>query len=134
MVISPIMPSIQRQNTLAFLACMNARDYHGLGNLVSENFTHTLLPASLGTPVRNKQQFLDFAKELEAIIERFNFQPPKEIIEAKDIVVVHLTSDGKTTAGKPYNNEYMIIVRFEGEKISSIKEFIDSKYTSPFLE
>jgi len=37
-------------------------------------------------------------------------------------------------SGKPYNNEYMFTFRFDGEKIASIKEFMDSKYVTQVLE
>ena len=45
-----------------------------------------------------------------------------------------LVTDGKTASGKPYNNEYMFTFRFEGEKIVSVKEFMDSKYVTYMLE
>jgi hypothetical protein len=35
--------------------------------------------------------------------------------------------------GSPYRNEYLFIFRFDGEKIVSIKEFMDSKYASEML-
>lgn len=37
-------------------------------------------------------------------------------------------------SGKPYKNEYMFTFRFDGEKIASIKEFMDSKYVTYVLE
>jgi ketosteroid isomerase-like protein len=37
-------------------------------------------------------------------------------------------------SGKPYKNEYMFTFRFDGEKIASIKEFMDSKYVTHVLE
>lgn len=30
----------------------------------------------------------------------------------------------------PFNNEYLAIFRFDGEKIVSLKEFMDSKYAT----
>ena len=45
-----------------------------------------------------------------------------------------ILSHGKTVSGKPYNNEYMFTFRFDGEKIASVKEFLDSKYVTHILE
>lgn len=40
-----------------------------------------------------------------------------------------VTSDGKTAVtGSQFKNEALWIFRFDGEKILSIKEFMDSKY------
>jgi len=69
------MSPIQRQNALAFIAHTDDRDYHALGDLLADSFTHRFLPASMGgfgMAVRSKQEFLDYVKGLESFFERFN--------------------------------------------------------------
>jgi len=131
------MAAFQCQHALDYITHMDSRDYQALADLLSESFTHRFLPASLnglGIPSRNKRQFFDLLKDLEATFQRFNFQPPQEIIQSQDKVVLHLVSDGKTTSGKTYNNEYVFTFQFEGDKIVSVKEFLDSKYVIDVLE
>lgn len=106
--------STQLQNALAFITHMDNRDYPAMAGTMSPNFTHRFLPASLGgfgMPVRSKEQFLQHVKDLESVFERFNvcafgrmftygslminvgtvqFQPPLEVIEGKDVVILHV--------------------------------------------
>jgi ketosteroid isomerase-like protein len=132
--------STQLQNALAFITHMDNRDYPAMAATMSPKFTHRFLPVSLGgfgMPVRSKEQFLQHVKDLESVFEQFNFQPPLEVIEGKDVVILHLTTDGKTKTGKPYTNEYMFTFRFEpdskGKQIISVKEFMDSQYVQIML-
>jgi len=121
--------SNQLQNALAFLSHMENRDYIAMATTMSSDFTHRALPASLGLLTRDKEQFLKRAKSFENVFERLNFQI-LEAIQGKDVVVIHMTSDGKMKSGQQYKNEYMFIFRFEpeGERILNVKEFFDSQY------
>jgi len=129
--------SIHLQNALDFITELDNRDYTALAATMAPDFTHRFLPATLGglgTPVRSKEELIEFAKGLEAIFERINFQSPLEITETKDAVILHMVSDGKTRSGKPYKNEYMFTFRFNAEgKILSVKEFLDSHYVLDIL-
>jgi len=49
-------------------------------------------------------------------------------------MIFQFLADGKTVSGRPYKNEYMFTFRFRGEKIASIKEFMDSKYVTEALK
>ncbi|KAF8581946.1 hypothetical protein K439DRAFT_1662048 [Ramaria rubella] len=124
--------STQLQRALDFLAFIDTRDYQGIANATSENFTHVILPESLGglgNPSRNKQEFIDMIKGLDGIVGRIGFQQPKEVVESGNFLVLHLSTSGELLlTGKPYTNEFMFIIQFENDKILSIKEFVDSKY------
>lgn len=48
-------------------------------------------------------------------------------------LIFQLKSDGISKSGKKYNNEYMITFHFDGEKIVSMREFVDSEYSSAYF-
>jgi len=130
------MTTIQCQNAFAFIAHLDGGNYDALADLLTGNFTHRFLPAStggLGMAVRDKGQVLEFINDLPNFIQKFNFQTPEEVITAKDVVIFHTRSNGRTVSGRPWTNEYIYIFHFEGDKISSIKEFLDSKFTTEGL-
>ncbi|KAJ7512840.1 hypothetical protein B0H11DRAFT_1947628, partial [Mycena galericulata] len=61
------------------------------------------------------------------------FLPPTDVIHGSDAVVFHFVkTDGLSKARKKYN-EYMLTFRFAGEKIVSMKEFVDSKYSTSYF-
>ncbi|KAF8075238.1 hypothetical protein FPV67DRAFT_1665966 [Lyophyllum atratum] len=117
---------------------INAYNFDGLASLFAGNFTHEFRPASIGgmgIPVRNSAQFLDWLKNLQKLIVALNFNVPVETIVADNTVVVHVLSAGETPSlGKSFPNEHLFIFHFEGGKISSIKEFMDSKYVAQLSE
>jgi len=117
---------------------INAYNFDGLASLFAGKFTHEFRPASIGgmgAPVRNSAQFLDWLKNLQNLIVALNFNAPVETIVADNSVVVHITSEGETPAlNKSFPNEHLFIFHFEGGKISSIKEFMDSKYVAQLAE
>jgi len=104
------------------------------------------------------EEFNVSVKKAELLLRRYSnliFQlEEKDVIQGQDVVVLHvsklfflffsvsilvnglfqLLADGKTVSGRPYKNEYMFTFRFRGEKIASIKEFMDSKYVTEALE
>ncbi|KAK7012775.1 hypothetical protein R3P38DRAFT_2641363 [Favolaschia claudopus] len=119
----------------AFLSRYNAHDVEGLAELFAPEFTYELVPASLPAPEgkfkRNKDETLGLFKHAwEEMFETMVYLPPMDVIQGEDAVVWHLKSDGMMKNGKKYNNEYMITLRFSGEKIVYMKEFVDTKYVA----
>ncbi|KAG6859993.1 hypothetical protein C0995_000755 [Termitomyces sp. Mi166 len=117
---------------------INAYNFDGLASLFAGNFTHEFRPASIsgmGTPVRNGAQFLDWLKNLKDLIVSLNFNSPVETIVAEGAVVVHVHSKGETPSlGKSFPNEHLFIFHISGGKITSVKEFMDSKYVAQLSE
>ncbi|KAJ7641951.1 hypothetical protein FB45DRAFT_901410 [Roridomyces roridus] len=113
-------------------------DWAALADLLAADFTHEYRPASLAPPanqrVRNKEEMLQLFELAWSGFERLEFLPPLDIIQGQDSIVFHVQSDGiSKQEGKHYTNEYMLTFRFRGEKIVSVKEFVDSKYSSEFF-
>ncbi|KAJ7635337.1 hypothetical protein FB45DRAFT_911309 [Roridomyces roridus] len=59
--------------------------------------------------------------------------PPLDVVQGEDVVVFHLKSEGTAKSGKSFNNEYIFTFRFEGERILSIREFVDSGYAAEWF-
>lgn len=60
------MPSTQLQVVLTFLRAMTSEDTSAteiLATTLTEDYTYTFLPQSLGYPVRNKERFLAYARK-----------------------------------------------------------------------
>ena len=67
--------SIHLQKSLDFITELDNRNYTALEVTMAPDFTHRFLPATLGgfgTPVRNKEELIEFAKSLESIFECIN--------------------------------------------------------------
>ncbi|KAK7024814.1 hypothetical protein R3P38DRAFT_3532605 [Favolaschia claudopus] len=111
-----------------------------MADLLASDFTQEFFPASLPAPGgksrRNKEELLEFftaARGPEGIFESLLFAPPSDVVQGKDVVILHLKSEGTTKDGKKFNNEYMFTLRFSGEKIVYMGEFVDSKAVADFF-
>ncbi|KAJ7512842.1 hypothetical protein B0H11DRAFT_1947642 [Mycena galericulata] len=128
----------QLENAHAFLGNLNTSNFDALADLLAPDFTHEYLPASLvppaGKATRGKEELLDlFKHSWLTVFDNLMLLPPIDVIQGSDAVVFHVKSDGLSKSGKKYNNEYMMTFRFAGEKIISMKEFVDSKYSNSYF-
>ncbi|KAJ7635338.1 hypothetical protein FB45DRAFT_1026222 [Roridomyces roridus] len=134
MQIQPSLASTQQlEIAYAFLASCSTFDADVLADSLPAQFTHEVFPATIDvTAKRDKDKFLALLRLSGTFFERFEFViPPLDIVQGPDVVTLHLKGNGTMQkTGKPYNNEYMLTFRFEGEKIVSVREFVDSKYTA----
>jgi len=74
------MSPSQQQTALSLLKKLDNRDYDGIASILSDKFTQQFLPASLGgmfTPIRDKNQYLEFLKGLEQLVTSFNVSSTK---------------------------------------------------------
>lgn len=51
---------------------------------------------------------------------------PSLILADEDWVIVEARGEMTTRSGEPYNNHYLLMYRFEGDKIVEMKEYQDS--------
>ncbi|KAJ7641905.1 hypothetical protein FB45DRAFT_1054293 [Roridomyces roridus] len=123
-----ILSSKQLTNALAVLKHFNS-DWDAFAELFAPDFTHD----SRNAPEENKEQLLGFLNVFCGTFERLAFLPPTEVIQATDVVVLHVHADGVSKEGRQYTSEFLMIFRFAGEKISSTKEFMDSKYLMEYF-
>ncbi|KAF7351945.1 hypothetical protein MVEN_01156500 [Mycena venus] len=128
----------QLENAHAFMKHLNALDWTSLADLMSPDFRHQYLPASIipldGKEDRGKEEFIGILKHyFEIVFEKVTFLPPTDVIHGSNAVVFHLKADGMSKSGKKYNSEYMFTFHFDGEKIVKLNEFVDSKYSSAYF-
>ncbi|KAJ7891406.1 hypothetical protein B0H14DRAFT_2688858 [Mycena olivaceomarginata] len=119
---------LQLERAQAFISALSNFDCDTITPILSPEFTHRIFPLSLGgngKAVRNKDEFLDLLRSVSSMITSLNFQTPLDIIQAQDIVIFH--------NGKEYKNEYMFTIRFDGEQIHGVREFMDSQYVTAAL-
>ncbi|KAJ7354389.1 hypothetical protein DFH08DRAFT_1077114 [Mycena albidolilacea] len=130
--------SKQLENAHAILKHLIERDWDAVSDLLSPDFKHEVLPAGTipstdGKEGRGKEEFLGLVRYIFMVFENITLLPPIDVIQGKDAAVLHFKSDGTSKSGVKYNNEYITIVRFDGEKIVGLKEFVDSKHTTEFF-
>ncbi|KAH8906198.1 hypothetical protein BR93DRAFT_938689 [Coniochaeta sp. PMI_546] len=100
--------------------------------LLAPNFTHRVLPESLGMPVRDKEAFAQHAAGIFAIFESFRMEPKDGVLKMegrKETWVVRAHMSGILKGGKgEWKNECVLIVRMddEGALVEEIQEFVDS--------
>ena len=86
-------------------------------------------------PMRGRQAWADFIRGFigspgtwrtrSATVERF-------YVDGDDIAA-HLRLVGDMPNGAVYDNEYVFLFRFEGDRISSFREFTDTAFINGFL-
>ncbi|KAJ7098197.1 hypothetical protein C8R43DRAFT_1048819 [Mycena crocata] len=129
----------QLENAHAFMAHLTAPNWDAMEALLSPEFKHQYFPPSFqhggeNKNVRGKEEYVELMKSsIFKTFERLTFTAPLDVVHGSNKVAVHIRSDGTTKSGKQYNNEYMFTFHFEGEKITRINEFVDSKYTAEFF-
>ncbi|KAJ7635352.1 hypothetical protein FB45DRAFT_911326 [Roridomyces roridus] len=133
---SSTLLSAQLAGAQACLDYVSSANVDGLRDLFAPNFTHELFPSTTAgsQTKRSKDDFLGSVQYFWAnVLERLKFLSPFDIVQAPDVVVLHVKADGMTKWGKPYTNEYMMTFRFEGGKIISIREFVDSLFSADLM-
>ncbi|KAF8986835.1 hypothetical protein BDQ17DRAFT_1375713 [Cyathus striatus] len=109
---------------------LDARSYTQLDDILTEDFSLTVLPASMGLPAaRGIDEAKKFLNSLGRNIQDLNLEAT-EVIEMGDVIVTHYHSNGTLVSGGPYKNEYIAIYRFKGDLLFSVVEMVDSKYLS----
>ncbi|EJD41618.1 hypothetical protein AURDEDRAFT_169277 [Auricularia subglabra TFB-10046 SS5] len=103
-----------------------------------QDYTHYILPDSLGMPVNtSKEAYLANLTLTLGMFTAFTVTT-KEIVEETGKIAFHATSTGTSATGASYANEYILIVQFREDesgtpKISCVKEFVDSQFSVAFF-
>ncbi|KAG7444738.1 uncharacterized protein BT62DRAFT_933786 [Guyanagaster necrorhizus] len=139
---APENASPQMQAFTAYINAVAAFDSEGVSaNLDDEAFEFNLLPQAMAISKLKKQEFVAF---LQATIFGWFINSDfsvivHEIIEAGDALTAHVQSDGVSKLGTPWNNEYILMLRFvpsktpgELPKIGMYKEFLNSAFVRDF--
>ncbi|KAH8086662.1 hypothetical protein BXZ70DRAFT_910293 [Cristinia sonorae] len=132
-------PSKQLQAVLKWAEGMATANFDILGAVLADDYVHTALPANLSIPVLgSKEHFIKHYQGVLPIFSSFDVSV-HEVVEAPGRVVLHAAADAMTKPGFPYINEYILIFHVAEQpdgsfKLTSAKEFVDSKFTAGFME
>ncbi|KAI0081029.1 hypothetical protein K474DRAFT_1657217 [Panus rudis PR-1116 ss-1] len=135
----PEKPSSAVAACLTWLSAITQGDMKTLDEVLDDNFVCTVLPLTIGVPVRKKQEWIKFIDGGFKKYYDFTFKV-LQIVEGERHIVAHVTSDAKTITGGRYNNTYIFFWELtkptqEGErpKLVVLKEFMDSLYATGFF-
>ncbi|KAK4182326.1 hypothetical protein QBC35DRAFT_180892 [Podospora australis] len=125
--------STRRRTIEALLDGYSSLDPEKIIEPLSDDFTHLVLPASLGMPTRNKEEFAVQAACIFHVFESFQMIAD-EIYEdiPKNTIVIHARMHGQLNRGRredrAWRNECILIVRLskDGREVCEIQEFVDS--------
>ncbi|KIJ51378.1 hypothetical protein M422DRAFT_158316 [Sphaerobolus stellatus SS14] len=133
----PANPSPQLQVVLQWLDAWKTLNVDNVLPTLADDYKHQVLPKSLGRPMLNREEF---TQNYRAVLPLYSYFEvcANELIEVPGKIFVHAMSSGKSTTGAPYNNEYCLTFYLVNQddglpKISYLKEFVDSKYSSEFF-
>ena len=98
--------------------------------LDNERFKQQVLPASLGMPARNKDEFSKHAAGITSIFKEFRMEP-QQVYEddAQNAVIIYAKMIGELTRDMgSWENECIMIMKFseDGKRVISHQEFVDS--------
>lgn len=97
---------------------------------LSRDFSHQVLPESLGMPTRNAKQFAEHAAQIFSVFNEFRMRP-RAMFEDQEqnVVVVHARMEGKLKASnEEWLNECVMMVSLsdDGKEVVKVEEFVDS--------
>lgn len=97
---------------------------------LSSNFTHQVLPESLGMPDRNAKQFAEHAVGIFSLFSEFRMNPEAMFEDQRqNAVVVLARMEGKLkSSGEEWLNECVMIIGLseDGTQVVKVTEFVDS--------
>lgn len=121
----------EKSTIIALLDAYGSLSVPRLLGLLAANFTHRVLPESLGMPARDKEAFAQHAAGIFAIFESFRMVPV-ELLKMegwRETWVVSAYMKGVLKEGKgEWTNECVMIVKMDddGVLVEEIQEFVDS--------
>jgi uncharacterized protein len=83
------------------------------------------------SPIIGREQVLEVSKMLQ--LESFPLITIKNIVAEGNYVVVESTGEAKTKNGKPYNQTYCDVFKFNEEKLVEITTYLDTALSNESL-
>nr|POF13556.1 austinol synthesis protein h [Quercus suber] len=93
---------------------------------------HIMVPDSLGIPTRSNEEWSKYFKNIEGRITEAKMRIHDYVANVEERTVAVYSTLTATTLVGPFKNEYVWFLHFDetGEKITRIKEFLDSQATA----
>ena len=83
-------------------------------------------------PLLGREQVLEVSKMLQ--LQSFPEITINNIVSEGDFVVVESTGNAQTKKGKPYNQAYCEVFRFDKDKIQEITTYLDTALSQQMLK
>lgn len=109
-------------------------DFAGMRALMSEDFTIWMVPSAVDhgipVPLEGRENFLEFAGRLSSGGTMWEPRGHKieQFLFSEDSVAVRVRLIGDFANGDIYDNEYVFIYRFAGDRICEMREFTDTMF------
>ena len=104
-------------------------------DLVADDFTFTIMGGGWAGAVRGKAEVVEaiFKPLREQMADRIT-QQAINIVAEGDQLVVETRGCATTKRGELYNNQYCLVLRMEGGRVKSLKEYADTALVDRVLE
>lgn len=118
----------------AYLDATVRHDIDALRALMTEDFTLWMVPSArdhgMPVPMRGREAFLKFVGQLHdrPTMWKPRAYKPQEFLFSEDSVAVRVRLIGDYPSGLEYDNEYVFIYRFDGDRICEMREFTDTMF------
>ena len=83
-------------------------------------------------PIIGKEEVLEVSKMLQ--LESFPVITIKNVVAEGNYVVVESTGEARTKSGKPYNQSYCDVFRFDGEQLKEIITYLDTALSNEVVK
>lgn len=129
------MTNEQRQRIVEqYIEATVRQDFATKRKIMSEDFALYMVPSAgdhgIENPVRGREKYLGFAENLTTSDTMWKPRDHKieQFLFGEDSVAVRLRLIGDFPNGDIYDNEYVFIYGFDGDKISEMREFTDTMF------
>ena len=130
--------SVEETVYRAFSEAVNSGDLEGAFKHATEDLTFRPIGThpELGREFKGKQDILEncWLKVFAHLDGNGVAITVNDIVTADGIAFVQSNGKGTGRSGMPYNNEYVHVIRFRGDKICSITEFLDTDLLNKLLD
>ena len=122
-------PAQQKERAVEFLTMLNDVDPIKLETMVADHFEWRVMTRMPGfAPVKGKQALSGFAKGLKAMMPNGANIKIDTVFSEGNHVSVQAESDTTAANGRHYNNLYHFYIKFDGDKISEVREYCDTNH------
>ena len=122
-----------------YLTATVAGDVSLIGSFFTDDCRVWLVPSAqkhgLPRPLEGRQAFLDLVERMSdspAHWKARSFTAQRLFFDG-DAVAAHLRLVGDMPNGAVYDNEYVFLLTFDGDKICEMREFTDAAFINDFL-
>jgi ketosteroid isomerase-like protein len=124
----------RRQVVTRYLNAAAKRDFDEMAELLTEDFTLWMVISAkergMPYPLVGRDAFFAFIRELEKSSAKWTVETstPLQMFFSETSVAARVRNVGRYRSGFVYDNEYVFIYRFDGDRIAEMREFTDTRY------